>query len=112
MVKIVKRLKENKGLTLIEIIVAFAILAVLIGTFYGLFANSFKSVVNSGQRTKARNLASQSLENRIPSGAATEDSHVVIRFSGVADITVYGQTITTSAAVNGQEVTLTMFLPK
>ena len=107
-----KKLKQNSGLTLIEIIAAFAILAVIIGTFYSLFASSYKSVVNSGQKSKAKNLASQALEGRIPAGATSTGSAVVLRFPGVPDINVSGQAITTSAAVNGQDVTLDVFLPK
>ncbi len=58
------KLKNPKsyGYSLIEILVAFAILGILIPPLAGLFINSFAAVKNAGHRTIAANLSREGME--------------------------------------------------
>ncbi|WP_409227553.1 type IV pilus modification PilV family protein [Gudongella sp. SC589] len=52
-----KKSAINKGFTLIEVIIAFAILAIVLVSFLGMFSNGLRTIFYSGDRTEANNYA-------------------------------------------------------
>ena len=48
-----KNLKENKGFTLIEIILAMAILGIILVAFMGAFSGGFINIITMGNKSKA-----------------------------------------------------------
>lgn len=57
-----KKLKENKGLTLLEVIISLAIFGILIAGFIRFFGDSFVSMVSYGNKSKAVLEASEVME--------------------------------------------------
>ncbi|MDF2592897.1 MAG: hypothetical protein K0S75_2363, partial [Clostridia bacterium] len=48
-----KNLKQNKGFTLIEIILAMAILGIILVAFMGAFSGGFINIITMGNKSKA-----------------------------------------------------------
>lgn len=57
-----KREKERKGFTLIEVIVALAILAIIIGSTFDLLASSYANTQDAEMRNIAKNIAAYTVE--------------------------------------------------
>ena len=49
----IKVLSQKEGFTLIEIILAMAILGIILVAFIGAFSNGFTSILNTGNKTRA-----------------------------------------------------------
>lgn len=60
--KIYKYIKEQKGLTLIEVIIALAILGIITVSIITVFSNSFSNIFSLGNRSKALAEASRRME--------------------------------------------------
>ncbi len=59
------KLNNQKGLTLIEIILALAILGLLAITFLTMFSSGYRSIIKAGNKTVAAYDAQQSMTNTI-----------------------------------------------
>lgn len=59
------KLNNQKGLTLIEIILSMAILGILAITFLTMFSSGFRSIIKAGDKTVAAYDAQQSMTNKI-----------------------------------------------
>ena len=55
-------LKNKKGMTLVEIIIAFVILAILSSAFLLIFSSSLVNILNFGEKSKSLATANQALE--------------------------------------------------
>lgn len=57
-----KLLKNKKGMTLVEIIIAFALLAILTSAFLLIFSSSLVNILNFGEKSKSLATANQAME--------------------------------------------------
>ncbi|MCK8058902.1 MULTISPECIES: prepilin-type N-terminal cleavage/methylation domain-containing protein [unclassified Fusibacter] len=88
--------KKKNGMTLVEVILAMAILSIIMIGFLNLFAFSFTNIASNGSRTGASYKA-QSIVDGVSSGNYTSESEIESYFSlqghGIesneADVEVY-----------------------
>ena len=81
--KISKRKKNNKGMTLIEIIIAMAILAIIGVTFLNVFGSGYIGIVSGGKHTKTAYKAQQLVEKEIiDNPVVTQKNSPTITFPG------------------------------
>jgi prepilin-type N-terminal cleavage/methylation domain-containing protein len=59
------KLNNQKGLTLLEIILSMAILGILAISFLTMFSSGFKSIIKAGNKSVAAYDAQQSMTNKI-----------------------------------------------
>lgn len=111
----ISRLKGQKGLTMVEVIVAAIILVIVAVAILGLYNNNFGWIINAGFKTRALDKARTTIDSKIAQGAANNSSSVNIVFGGGStSITVVGELISatgTDGPGNKASVTLTSFLP-
>lgn len=105
--------REN-GFTLIEVLVAVAVLAIITGVFTMLFTNSYKSIFASGNKSNAQYIAQQELERRIAANNL-ENQELSIPF-GSKTIKIAGYLKTETQQYQGvgssqQVVTIYSFIP-
>jgi prepilin-type N-terminal cleavage/methylation domain-containing protein len=60
-----KIMQRVKGVTLIELVVSIAILAIVVIAFSGMFVNGFKSIIKSGNRSSSDYRIQETIENKI-----------------------------------------------
>lgn len=63
--------KGMKGLTLVEILVALAIIGILFVAFSGVFVNGLTGIYKAGDRNEADYVAQKAIENRISGNTAS-----------------------------------------
>ena len=76
-----KILYDKKGMTLIEIIVALAILAMVSVTFLTMFGNSYSTIFKSGHRTNA-NMELQSIADNLNAHKSVDDVDITDYMNG------------------------------
>lgn len=111
--------KNKKGMTLIELIVAFTILGIVSVPLLTLFTQGFISVTRAGNTSKAGFNTQTQVEQALNGSISTPNlGQLKIEFSGsdaiTLDDTIYGyiSSQTTSPIVNGSQSTITFFKPK
>lgn len=82
--KISKRKKNNKGMTLIEIIIAMAILAIIGVTFLNVFGLGYIGIISGGKHTIVAYSGQQKTEEAITTATGTTTTSPPIPFPGVA----------------------------
>ena len=104
--------KSKKGMTLVEIIVAMAILGIIAISFLAVFTSSFKFIYTAGRKSVAVNQAEQSVETNIANGTALTANSITLDF-GTVSISVPGELITKDQSFeNGTKmVSLQSFIP-
>ena len=114
------KVKNKKGMTLIELCVAFAILGIVSIPLLTLFTQGFISVTRAGNISKAGFNTQTQVEQAL-NGSYTPPSNpslLTIKFSDnttiILDADTYGyiSSQTTSPIVNGSQSTITFFKPK
>lgn len=109
------QLRNQKGITIVEIMVAAVILVISAIALLGLYSQNFGWIVGSGYRTNALDEAKASLDSAISVGAATDTESITIAFgSGAPAITVLGQNVSatgTDGPGDSISVSLNTFLP-
>ena len=127
---IMKKLVMKKGMTLIEIIIAIAILSIIAMYFLSTFVFGFKGIMNSGKNTKAAYIAQQGMENKIVDISSTPENvtskvtpeypedpeepkeplKMKIEFDGVPEIIIEGRLV--EIETKGEhKAEATMFIP-
>ena len=114
---------KAKGMTLVEIIVAIAILGIIAMFFLGTFVFGMKGIMNAGKNTKAGYTAQQGIENKIINTASTPagvsgtipepNKKLVITFKGSTayPIEVNGDVIKVNTT-NEYKAEASVFIPK
>ena len=102
------------GFTLIEVIVALAIITAVIIAVTPLITSSYSGIFTSGYRSKAQFSGQQDIENAIANPGSAADSNLVIPFS--TPISVAGNYIAidetfTDSNGTSRTVTLNVFVP-
>lgn len=110
---------DQRGLTLIEIIIAIGILGILSVTFINLFGSGLKGIIFSGNQSKANYYAQQAIEQRIggtsvstvnASVEAVTPSNIIVNFSGGITRQAQGSSYTATGSYNGKTSTITTFI--
>jgi prepilin-type N-terminal cleavage/methylation domain-containing protein len=117
----VKRLKHSKGMTLIEVIVAIAILGIVVVAFLNLFTFGYTHISNAGHRSAAGFQAHQAAEQKIAGGAidpsiveAENPTTIIINLPSPLPsmpMTQSGREVSFEAVRNGVRATVTTFVP-
>jgi len=109
--------KNKEGMTLIELIIALAIIGIASVSFLTFFTQGFKFVTKAGDRSKAGFNAQAQAEKALNNGISTSNvGSLTITFSDNTYINLdatygYISSQTTSPAVNGSQTTITFFKP-
>ena len=119
-----KILYDKKGMTLIEIIVALAILGMVSVTFLTVFGNGYSTIFKSGHRTVA-NMELQSIADGLNANRFVDDAnitnymnlkgyHKVINVGDIAtkvsgDVNYYIKPVETISNTAGYQVTILKF---
>lgn len=102
-----KTLKNKKGFTLIEIIVALAILGVMAVAFFSMFTSGFLFIHSAGDKGEAFSEAQSGLEGEFASGSGEVDDRLELEFDGREfiipgeDVAAEGQGRTRDSALGG-----------
>jgi prepilin-type N-terminal cleavage/methylation domain-containing protein len=80
-----KIMQRVKGVTLIELIVSIAILAIVVIAFSGMFVNGFKSIIKSGNRSSSDYGIQQVIENKILNPVSGTENNVTTEVTVLAD---------------------------
>ena len=112
----IKRIKNNSGLTAVEVIVAAVILVIVSVSLLGLYNNNFGWIVGAGFRTEAVDKAKALIDAKIAAGAEEDAAgELVISFNGADDVIVAGEFVSftgTDGPNDSTTVTLDTFIPK
>ena len=86
-----KRHLNEKGLTLIEVIISIAIISVITVSFLSIFSNSFIQVVRSGNKGTSMYSAQSAAEDLLENASFSESSVTTITVGwGSDNLSVYG----------------------
>jgi prepilin-type N-terminal cleavage/methylation domain-containing protein len=102
---------QNKGLTLVEIIVSLGILGIITVSFTTLFTHSFKSVFSAGDKSVALFEAQEKMENILSGTVESEssDPRLMKIYFGNQPIIVEGKMV--SASDEEKKISLIGFIP-
>lgn len=109
------KVNVDNGFTLVEVIVAMAILMLIIGAFLSLFSTSLFGIYGAGDKGVAYSEAQADLETRMASVEAEEldenDSNLIISFPGIDPIEIPGGLVASEQLEGTRTSTLETFLP-
>ena len=91
-----RNLRKQKGLTLIEVLLSFAILAILTLAILPQFASALRGIVKAGNRSNTIYQSQNEAEDKIFQGAASTANSMTIVFPGgvPVTVTVQGENVT------------------
>jgi len=75
-------IKSTRGMTLIELVIAFAILSVIVIVFLSLFTGSLIWILGAGDKGEALNLSQNDVESRIGREEAIDSLDLELVFNG------------------------------
>lgn len=105
------RTKDNRGMTLLEIIIALAILGIIAVSILALFTSSFSFIAKAGNRSVATYDANAQVEQAIVEKDTT-GSKIQIEFEDHSTIDAPGKLLHKTAVENGVTVDIYYFQPK
>lgn len=105
-----KQLNEL-GFSLVELLIAMVILAVIILSFTALFSSSFSGIFTAGRKSKALFEAQDELEQKIIGGTSLS-TLLTVTFSDSSTITIPGELITGDVLYEGNTGAVTTFIPQ
>lgn len=103
---------NNEGFTLVEVLIALAILLVISFALLALFANSYRNIEISGQKNKELYIIQQKLEQPINSDKTSIEKNLTISFPGVEQpIKMPGRIHREKAKIQDKEISIFVFIP-
>jgi prepilin-type N-terminal cleavage/methylation domain-containing protein len=102
--------QQKDGFTLVELLVAIAILMIAIFAFTTLFTTSFSGIFRAGRKSEALFTAQEELDNLIAEGVSSPDMAHTIVFTNL-DVEVDGEHIEIPYEYEGRSGILHYFLP-
>ncbi len=101
-------IKQEKGFTLVEVLIAIVILLIIVISFTTLFTSSFRGIASSGDRSETLFELQQNIERDIEGGSAGSKGLVDLEFDNV---TIPGEHKTFTRTTNdGKEVVVDVFV--
>lgn len=100
---------KKKGMTLIEIIIAIAIIAIIAISIFPIFTMGLVTINSAGNRSEAQYKTQAEIENDLSKSPSEEDT-LNIDIPGL-DICVKGELKTKITNINGSQVSITYFKP-
>ena len=94
----------DKGMTLIEILVAIAIIGILAAIFMPMFASAYMNIIRAGNKSDIIYNNQNTAEDKAMDGAANGSSELTVVFPGITFPKATGEKVT-----NGN---IQMFIPK
>jgi prepilin-type N-terminal cleavage/methylation domain-containing protein len=98
-----KKFFNDKGLSLIEMLIAMLVLSVVVTGFAGLFTQSFQNVYSAGYKSEAQHVAQVAMENlqadlsyshaEATVSETVNTATLVMSFDGYGTVTVPGQEV-------------------
>lgn len=114
----IKKLKNNGGFTLVEIIVSLAIIGILAVAFFSMFGFGMKTIIISGHNSISNFNTQSILENRIsgdldsPEQLTEISADIKLYQGGTLKATIPGKTIQVSYPYNNNTTkTAVTFIP-
>jgi prepilin-type N-terminal cleavage/methylation domain-containing protein len=107
-------LKKKKGFTLIELIVAIAILGILCIAFLPMFVQGFKAIATAGRRSKANYDTQKNVEKDIDDrlvSAGADSLRITSSMDSTFFVDVPGEEKTETTTFEGRNVVITFFMP-
>lgn len=101
---------SNKGMTLIEVILAMAIFGIIASGFLALFTSSLVWIFGAGDRGEAYSMAQSDVESSIAAGDAYATDDLEITFNG-ENYKIQGGLVESNQTVNQKNSTLKTFVP-
>ena len=116
-IKMINLYKRRNGLTLVEVIVAMAIIGIIAIGMLAMFSSAFKFIVHAGNTTESLFQAHKQIETILTQNSlAVSPTNIQLRFSSDGtDGTSFvsqGNVITVRHTINNSEVEITFFHPK
>jgi prepilin-type N-terminal cleavage/methylation domain-containing protein len=103
---------NNKGFTLIEIIVSLALISLVLVFFFGMFLQGTTGIISASNKNKSTYNAMDRMENVVAGSYATSEAVSLTIQLPSGTITQPGQKITkTSSDYNGKTSEVTTFIP-
>lgn len=102
--------RTQGGMTLIEVIVSMALIAIIAGVFLPLFSTALVWVFAAGDKGEAYSAAQRDVETRLATGEAIYSQTLVIDFPGT-QIQVRGGLVETRRVVGQRSSRLEAFIP-
>ncbi|QSX08652.1 prepilin-type N-terminal cleavage/methylation domain-containing protein [Alkalibacter rhizosphaerae] len=107
----IKRIKNKDAMTLIEVVIAVAVFAIMAILFISLFTSSILWIFGAGDRGEAYSNAQGDIETRLGTKDAGASQDLVIDFGGT-DVTIEGGLVESEQTVGDKDSKLVTFLPK
>jgi prepilin-type N-terminal cleavage/methylation domain-containing protein len=106
-------IKKKKGMTLIEVIIAIAILGIIGVAFLTLFTSGFSFITRAGNRSEAGFNTQTQVEQALNNAISTPDlGSLQIQFSDGTTISAIGyKSSQTCPTINGSQATINFFKP-
>lgn len=107
--------KKSNGYTLVEVIIALAMIGILSVSFLSIFTSGFRSVIRTGQRAVAAYGSQQLLSQKVVDAEGleadeyTEDT-ITFTFKGGPSIDIDVLMIETEVDINGNSATMNGFV--
>lgn len=102
-----KKYSNQKGLTLVEVIVTLAIISIIASSFLTLFTTGFKGIFTAGNRSKAMYAAQKTMESIIAQGVSNNNTYDITQDGFTIKVTVIDHTLqiqSPSTSVNGKQI--------
>lgn len=105
-----KHVKDEKGFTMVEVLIALAILVIIIAAFTALFTTGARGIFSAGRKSNALFEAQNEMDNFIAEGNSDGLATHNIEFDSIT-ITVTGEEKIISTEYEGRTVEIYYFLP-
>ncbi|MBS4007794.1 MAG: prepilin-type N-terminal cleavage/methylation domain-containing protein [Clostridium sp.] len=102
-------LSGEGGFSLVELLIALAVLSIAIFALTGLFTGSYSNIFAAGRKSQAIFRAQEAMESRL-NIPPTDTQGFTINIPNSPPITVQGQLV--SIEIEGQNAFLTTYIPK
>jgi len=117
-----RKLSNQKGFTVVEVIVAAVILVVVAVALLGLYGSNFRWIVGAGYKTEAIDAAKSEIDGKIATGTTDNFDSITFSFDGTIPakvdvyhtVKVFGTIIDGigNSTVGSEQVELRTFIPK
>lgn len=102
---------KKKGMTLIEIIIAITIIAIIAISIFPIFTMGLVTINSAGNRSEAQYKTQAEIENDLNIDTGGTDTITIDIPDSSLDINVKGKLETKITKINGSQVSITYFKP-